>query len=150
MADTPYAAERPLANGQTRIDFQTDPSRYRHWQLRIDGDAAIGREIEKALREIDVICGKRLADFALGNGLTEHAVEGPVAHLRRIIGGGKLLDLIQGATSDRDGGAAEHDRGNERDRRMAQLLDQLHCPHSRNPRLPDAPTECSQFAAFSY
>jgi benzoyl-CoA-dihydrodiol lyase len=32
--------ERKLANGQTRIDFQTDPSRYRHWKLAIDGDVA--------------------------------------------------------------------------------------------------------------
>ena len=40
MGDTPHAAERPLANGQTRIDFQTEPSRYRHWKLNIDGDVA--------------------------------------------------------------------------------------------------------------
>jgi benzoyl-CoA-dihydrodiol lyase len=36
MADT----ERKLANGMTRINFQTDPSRYRHWKLAIDGDVA--------------------------------------------------------------------------------------------------------------
>jgi benzoyl-CoA-dihydrodiol lyase len=36
MADT----ERKLANGGTRIDFQTDPSRYRHWKLTVDGDIA--------------------------------------------------------------------------------------------------------------
>ena len=40
MGDTPHAAERPLANGQSRIDFQTEPSRYRHWKLNIDGDVA--------------------------------------------------------------------------------------------------------------
>jgi benzoyl-CoA-dihydrodiol lyase len=37
------AAEHParaLANGTTRIDFQTDPARYRHWQLKVDGDVA--------------------------------------------------------------------------------------------------------------
>src|SRR5271170_530910 len=39
MADA-HAPERPLANGQTRIDFQTEPSRYRHWKLQIDGDIA--------------------------------------------------------------------------------------------------------------
>jgi benzoyl-CoA-dihydrodiol lyase len=39
MADA-HAHERPLANGQTRIDFQTEPSRYRHWKLKIDGDVA--------------------------------------------------------------------------------------------------------------
>jgi benzoyl-CoA-dihydrodiol lyase len=39
MADA-HAPERLLANGQTRIDFQTDPTRYRHWKLKIDGDIA--------------------------------------------------------------------------------------------------------------
>jgi len=33
-------AERKLSNGRTRIDFQTDPSRYRHWKLKVDGDVA--------------------------------------------------------------------------------------------------------------
>src|SRR6476660_5532905 len=36
MAD----AERKLSNGKTRIDFQTEPARYRHWELRIDGEVA--------------------------------------------------------------------------------------------------------------
>src|SRR6201988_2265 len=36
MAD----AERKLNNGKSRIDFQTDPSRYRHWKLKVDGDIA--------------------------------------------------------------------------------------------------------------
>ena len=29
-----------LANGRTRIDFATDPSRYRHWKLSVDGEIA--------------------------------------------------------------------------------------------------------------
>jgi len=36
MAD----AERKLTNSATRIDFQTDPSRYRHWKLETDGEVA--------------------------------------------------------------------------------------------------------------
>ena len=36
MADT----ERKLSNGTGRIDFATDPSRYRHWKLSTDGDVA--------------------------------------------------------------------------------------------------------------
>src|SRR5713101_4451075 len=36
MAD----AERKLTNGKGRIDFQTDPSHYRHWRLAVDGDVA--------------------------------------------------------------------------------------------------------------
>ncbi len=32
--------DRKLANGATRIDFVTDPSRYRHWKLAVDGDTA--------------------------------------------------------------------------------------------------------------
>src|ERR1700693_1023619 len=33
-------AERKLANGMTRIDFTTEPSRYRHWRLAVDGNVA--------------------------------------------------------------------------------------------------------------
>jgi benzoyl-CoA-dihydrodiol lyase len=36
MADT----ERKLSNGTGRIDFATDPSRYHHWKLSVDGDVA--------------------------------------------------------------------------------------------------------------
>jgi benzoyl-CoA-dihydrodiol lyase len=36
MAD----AERRLNNGKSRIDFQTDPSKYRHWKLTVDGEIA--------------------------------------------------------------------------------------------------------------
>src|SRR5256885_13376014 len=32
--------DRVLANGARHIDFQTDPSRYRHWKLEVDGDVA--------------------------------------------------------------------------------------------------------------
>src|SRR3954447_6606815 len=32
--------ERKLANGKSRIDFQTDPLRYRHWKLNVEGEAA--------------------------------------------------------------------------------------------------------------
>src|SRR3981081_4626570 len=32
MAD----AERKLNNGKSRIDFQTDPAKYRHWKLSVD------------------------------------------------------------------------------------------------------------------
>ncbi|MGB6654606.1 MAG: enoyl-CoA hydratase/isomerase family protein, partial [Xanthobacteraceae bacterium] len=40
MGDAELATLHPLANGQTRIDFQTEPSRYRHWQLAVDGNTA--------------------------------------------------------------------------------------------------------------
>jgi benzoyl-CoA-dihydrodiol lyase len=36
MAD----ADRKLTDGADRIDFATDPSRYRHWKLAVDGDVA--------------------------------------------------------------------------------------------------------------
>ncbi len=32
--------DRVLAGGKTFIDFQTEPSRYRHWKLAVDGDVA--------------------------------------------------------------------------------------------------------------
>jgi enoyl-CoA hydratase/carnithine racemase len=34
------AEDRKLANGASQIDFQTDPSRYRHWMLAVDGEVA--------------------------------------------------------------------------------------------------------------
>ncbi len=40
MAEADHTAQRPLANGKTRIDFQTEPARYRHWKLSVDGDIA--------------------------------------------------------------------------------------------------------------
>ncbi len=36
MAD----AKRKLASGKDFIDFQTDPSRYKHWKISVDGDVA--------------------------------------------------------------------------------------------------------------
>src|SRR6266581_2551929 len=37
----PMAGEdRVLASGARHIDFQTDPSRYRHWKLEVDGEVA--------------------------------------------------------------------------------------------------------------
>src|SRR5438034_7581533 len=32
--------DRVLASGARHIDFQTDPSRYRHWKLQVEGDVA--------------------------------------------------------------------------------------------------------------
>jgi benzoyl-CoA-dihydrodiol lyase len=40
MAAAMADAARKLANGATRINFETDPSRYRHWKLAIDGEVA--------------------------------------------------------------------------------------------------------------
>jgi benzoyl-CoA-dihydrodiol lyase len=35
-----HSTGRALANGKTRVDFQTEPARYRHWKLKVDGDIA--------------------------------------------------------------------------------------------------------------
>jgi benzoyl-CoA-dihydrodiol lyase len=40
MAEAEHSVPRNLANGKTRIDFQTEPARYRHWKLTVDGDIA--------------------------------------------------------------------------------------------------------------
>src|ERR1700709_918428 len=40
MAGEKPGEDRVLAGGARYIDFQTDPSRYRHWKLEIDGDIA--------------------------------------------------------------------------------------------------------------
>ena len=40
MGHADLAAPRDALNGRTRIDFQTEPARYRHWKLGVDGDVA--------------------------------------------------------------------------------------------------------------
>src|SRR4029078_2175842 len=40
MAGEKPGEDRVLAGGAKYIDFQTDPSRYRHWKLAVDGDVA--------------------------------------------------------------------------------------------------------------
>src|ERR1700733_13469340 len=40
MGDINRATQRPTADGNTRIDFQTEPARYRHWKLTVAGDVA--------------------------------------------------------------------------------------------------------------
>jgi benzoyl-CoA-dihydrodiol lyase len=40
MAGEKPGEDRVLAGGAKYIDFQTDPSRYRHWKIAVDGDTA--------------------------------------------------------------------------------------------------------------
>ena len=40
MAEAEHSTARNLANGKTPVDFQTEPARYRHWKLAVDGDVA--------------------------------------------------------------------------------------------------------------
>jgi benzoyl-CoA-dihydrodiol lyase len=40
MAEADHSSGRALANGKTRVDFQTEPARYRHWKLKVDADVA--------------------------------------------------------------------------------------------------------------
>ncbi len=40
MAEAEHSTARNMANGKTRVDFQTEPARYRHWKLAVDGDVA--------------------------------------------------------------------------------------------------------------
>src|SRR5271155_1842828 len=40
MAGVKPGDDRVLAGGAVYIDFQTDPQRYRHWKLSVDGEVA--------------------------------------------------------------------------------------------------------------
>jgi len=40
MSDANHAIARPQAQDRMRIDFQTEPARYRHWKLKVDGEVA--------------------------------------------------------------------------------------------------------------
>ena len=52
-------AERKLSNGKSRIDFQIDSSKYRHWKLEVEG------EVATLLMDVDEKATLRaIADFA--------------------------------------------------------------------------------------
>jgi benzoyl-CoA-dihydrodiol lyase len=40
MSDAEQTAAKPPMEHHTRIDFQTEPARYRHWKLKVDGEIA--------------------------------------------------------------------------------------------------------------
>jgi len=40
MSDAKHAIAEPPAENRMRIDFQTEPARYRHWKLKVDGEIA--------------------------------------------------------------------------------------------------------------
>ena len=70
---------RPAVGGDDRLRWRPSP-----WPPgRIDGDAAIGRERDKALRKIDIAGCQRSADFALRHTSIETAVERLIADLDR-------------------------------------------------------------------
>ena len=93
-------------------------------QRRIDLDAALGRQIEKALREIDVAGRQRSADFMLRNALGKDVIERPVADRHRIVGGCKPLRFVDGIAADDHGHATENDGAQQRKYRMAYLPDE--------------------------
>ena len=40
MSDTRQTSSKAPAENRKRIDFQTEPARYRHWKLKVDGEIA--------------------------------------------------------------------------------------------------------------
>jgi benzoyl-CoA-dihydrodiol lyase len=104
-------AERRLSNGKRRIDFQTDPARYRHWKLEVDGDvatlvmdvdekAALFEGYELKLNSYDLGVDIELAD-AIERLRFEHP-EAKVVLLRsgkpRVFCAGANIRMLAGAT----------------------------------------------------
>ncbi|HWX83869.1 MAG TPA: hypothetical protein VNZ48_09750 [Xanthobacteraceae bacterium] len=89
-------------------------------QSRIEGDTAIGRKLDKALRQIIVAGGKRRADFALGDAPVEDAIERPVADLDRIVVAHESGAGVNAATDKREGRCGKENRARKRNRGMAQ------------------------------
>src|ERR1700683_3228974 len=111
MAETEHAAGRPLANGKTRVHFQTEPARYRHWKLKVDGDVAtllmdvdekgsLFEGYELKLNSYDLGVDIELAD-AIERLRFEHP-EGRVVVLRsgkpRVFCAGANIRMLGGAT----------------------------------------------------
>ena len=71
--------DRVLVNGASFIDFQTDPSRYRHWKLDVDGEVATLRYNAGAADKLEgatIPHGPRFVDFTVLEpiGVTAHIV----------------------------------------------------------------------------
>ena len=86
----------------------------------IEREPALGRKVEKALRQVDIAGGERRADFAFRNGATKYIVERLVGDLHRIIGS-KLLRPLEGIPSYGNRCAAQHERAKKRKGRLPQL-----------------------------
>jgi benzoyl-CoA-dihydrodiol lyase len=111
MADLDHAVPHPLANGKARIDFQTEPARYRHWRLKVDGDiatltmdvdekAALFEGYELKLNSYDLGVDIELAD-AIERLRFEHPLARAVV-LRsakpRVFSAGANIRMLAGAT----------------------------------------------------
>ena len=93
-------------------------------QRRIDADAAIGRKLDKTLRQIHIARAKRRADFALRDVPVENAIKRPIADLDRIIHG-EPRACLHAAANDRKRGDREHDGAHTRKGGMAQHGNEL-------------------------
>ena len=95
-------------------------------QGRIDGDAAIGRERDKALRKTDIARGQCSADFAFRHIPVEAAVERLIADPDRIVG--RQRDGLRAATLSRISASAT------RAKRTAQTSAKAGCRANRKNR----------------
>ena len=92
-------------------------------ERRIDGDGAIGGELDKTLRQIEVARGKGGADLAVGGGAIENIGKRPVADLRGI--GRDFGQMRLGVDSTANEHACrdrKQARAKERQERMAQRI----------------------------
>ena len=116
-------------------------------QRRVDRYGAVGRKLDKALGEIDIVGGKRRADLALGDIAIEASRQRLVGDLDRILGGGLELRARGDAAADHDEGRGRAQRGGcQRKQRVAQGLDRELTDHfpSIGTRRYRWPAQCRQ------
>ncbi len=90
-------------------------------QCRIDGDAAVGRQLDKTLRELGISGGERGADLALRNVTAKNAIEGLIGDLDRV--GRRRVKprpRLNPAANQRQRGHGERDGAEQRQCRMSQ------------------------------
>ena len=111
-------------------------------QGRIDGDAAIGRERDKALREIDIARRQCSADFVLRHIPIEAAIERLIADPDRIVGCSEPVTRGDAFANKRKRDQGKKDGADERKSRMPCQPKELPLAHrfvpwpcaSSNPR----------------
>src|ERR1700738_5005605 len=103
--------DRVLANGARYIDFQTDPSRYRHWKLAVDGAVAtLTMDVDEngglfegyqlKLNSYDLGVDIELADAGQRLRFAHHGVKGVVVRSgkNRVFCAGANIRMLAGAT----------------------------------------------------
>ena len=102
-------------------------------QRRIDGDAAVRRKFDEALRKIAIVGGKRRTDLTFGDFLIEAAIKRPIGDCGGVVGDGCVVRLDDGRNRE---GCGQGERCGSRKSQQRMLC----CPKEFSLAVPRVPS----------